>query len=64
MRLNDLFQDFTGGRFPDFSKWGLPNVPVPKQVLANDCGIFVMLFLEHYDGENRKLDIDIDPVSI
>jgi hypothetical protein len=61
-RLNDIFQSFTGGRFIDFSHWGLPYVPVPKVVVSNDCGFFTMLFLEHYDGENRKLNINIDPV--
>ncbi|KAG2657804.1 hypothetical protein PVAP13_1KG147915, partial [Panicum virgatum] len=61
-RLNDIFQSFTGGRFIDFSHWGLPYVPVPKVVVSNDCGFFTMLFLEHYDGENRKLNINIDPL--
>ncbi|KAG8048575.1 hypothetical protein GUJ93_ZPchr0009g737 [Zizania palustris] len=41
--------------------WGLPYIDVPKQVLVNDCGFFVMLFLEHYDGERRKFDVPIIP---
>ncbi|KAG8056505.1 hypothetical protein GUJ93_ZPchr0002g23085 [Zizania palustris] len=41
--------------------WGLPYIDVPKQVLVNDCGFFVMLFLEHYDGEHRKFDVPIIP---
>ncbi|KAG8081309.1 hypothetical protein GUJ93_ZPchr0007g4011 [Zizania palustris] len=36
-------------------------IDVPKQVLVNDCGFFVMLFLEHYDGEHRKFDVPIIP---
>ncbi|KAG8076317.1 hypothetical protein GUJ93_ZPchr0006g45998 [Zizania palustris] len=40
---------------------GLPYIDVPKQVLVNDCGFFVMLFLEHYDGERRKFDVPIIP---
>lgn len=64
-RLNDLFQRFTKGKFPDFSEWGMPFVPMPKQErYSNDCGFFAMMFMEHYDGENRALAIDIDPVSI
>ncbi|KAG8096583.1 hypothetical protein GUJ93_ZPchr0013g34174 [Zizania palustris] len=41
--------------------WGFPYVDVPKQVLVNDCGFFVMLFLEHYDGERHKFDVPIIP---
>ncbi|KAG8060450.1 hypothetical protein GUJ93_ZPchr0002g26174 [Zizania palustris] len=41
--------------------WGLPYIDVPKQVLVNDCRFFVMLFLEHYDGEHRKFDVPIIP---
>ncbi|KAG8050766.1 hypothetical protein GUJ93_ZPchr0009g973 [Zizania palustris] len=41
--------------------WGFPYIDVPKQVLVNDCGFFVMLFLEHYDGERRKFDVPIIP---
>ncbi|KAG8056376.1 hypothetical protein GUJ93_ZPchr0002g25274 [Zizania palustris] len=41
--------------------WGLPYIDVPKQVLVNDCGFFVMLFLEHYDGEHRNFDVPIIP---
>ncbi|KAG8064853.1 hypothetical protein GUJ93_ZPchr0004g40472 [Zizania palustris] len=40
---------------------GSPYIDVPKQVLVNDCGFFVMLFLEHYDGERRKFDVPIIP---
>ncbi|KAG8094780.1 hypothetical protein GUJ93_ZPchr0012g21566 [Zizania palustris] len=47
--------------FPYFSSWGLPYIDVPKQMLVNDCGFFVMLFLEHYDGEHRKFDVPIIP---
>uniref|UniRef100_K3ZNF9 Ubiquitin-like protease family profile domain-containing protein n=1 Tax=Setaria italica TaxID=4555 RepID=K3ZNF9_SETIT len=64
-RLNDIFPSFTNGRFTDFNQWGLPFVPVPKEdALANDCGYLVMMFLEHYDGEKRKLNIDIDTVDL
>ncbi|KAG8065228.1 hypothetical protein GUJ93_ZPchr0004g38152 [Zizania palustris] len=41
--------------------WGLSYIDAPKQVLVNDCGFFVMLFLEHYDGEHRKFDVPIIP---
>ncbi|KAG8047043.1 hypothetical protein GUJ93_ZPchr0008g11628 [Zizania palustris] len=41
--------------------WGLPYIDVPKQVLVNDCEFFVMLFLEHYDGEHHKFDVPIIP---
>ncbi|KAG8070214.1 hypothetical protein GUJ93_ZPchr0006g41090 [Zizania palustris] len=44
-----------------YSSWGFPYIDVPKQVLVNDCGFFVMLFLEHYDGERRKFDVPIIP---
>ncbi|CAO2164464.1 unnamed protein product [Urochloa humidicola] len=30
--------------------------------LPNDGAFFTMMFLEHYDGEKRKLDIDIHPL--
>ncbi|KAG8095318.1 hypothetical protein GUJ93_ZPchr0012g20020 [Zizania palustris] len=30
-RLNDAFQQFTNGMFPDFSSWVLPYIDVPKQ---------------------------------
>ena len=62
-RLHDLLHSFTDGKFPDISSWSLPFIEVPKQLHRNDSGCFAMLFMEHYDGENRKLDIDIAPVS-
>lgn len=64
-RLNAAIQRYTHDKFTDFSKWNFVFVPVPKQAaFSNDCAFFAMLFLEYYDGEKRKLDIDINPVSI
>jgi hypothetical protein len=63
-RLHELLNSLTDGEFPDLSYWSLPFIEVPKQSHDNDSGCFAMLFLEHYDGENRKMDITIDPVSL
>lgn len=63
-RLHELLNSLTDGEFPDFSYWSLPFIEVPKQSHDNDSGCFAMLFLEHYDGENRKMDITIDPELI
>ncbi|KAF8655397.1 hypothetical protein HU200_061138 [Digitaria exilis] len=63
-RLNKAIQSYTHSKFTDFNKWDFVFVPVPKQEpLSNDCAFFVVLFLEYYDGEKRKMDIDINPVS-
>ncbi|CAL5065659.1 unnamed protein product [Urochloa decumbens] len=61
-RLNNALHQYTHGKFTDFSKWGFAFVPVPKQALPNDGGFFSMMFLEHYDGKKRKMDINIDPL--
>jgi len=63
-RLNDLFKELTDGKIKDFSGWGLPFLEVPRQQLPNDCAFFVMMFLENYDGEKRRLTMNINPVSL
>ncbi|CAN6217097.1 unnamed protein product [Urochloa humidicola] len=61
-RLNDVLRRFTNCKFTDFSEWGFAFVPVPKQALEHDSGFFAMMFLEHYNGERRKMDIHVDPI--
>jgi len=61
-RLYDALKRYTGNKFTGFSEWKFVFVPVPKQdPYSNDCAFFVMHFLEYYDGEKRKMDIN--PVS-
>jgi hypothetical protein len=61
-RLNAVFQDFTHGRFIDFSQFGLPFVSMPKFSNNYDDALYIMLFMEHYDGGLRKVNVAIDPV--
>ena len=63
-RLNAVFQEVTDGRFIDFSQFGLPFVTVPKFVHNYDDALYIMLFMEHYDVGERKVDVCIDPVCV
>jgi hypothetical protein len=62
-RLNVVFQEHTDGVFTDFSQFGLPFVSVPKFANNYDDALYIMLFMEHYDGALRKVSIGIDPVG-
>ena len=47
---------FTEGSITNFSEYGFVLVPVPTQMmLSNDCGFFVMMFLERYDPDTRRV---------
>ncbi|KAL6905768.1 hypothetical protein ACP4OV_003369 [Aristida adscensionis] len=46
----------------DFSDFGWPYVPTPIQAEgSNDCGILMMLGLEFYDPDSRKIRYEIRP---
>jgi hypothetical protein len=62
-RLNVVFQEHTDGVFTDFSQFGLPFVSVPKFANNYDDALYIMLFMEHYDGALRKVSIGIDAVG-
>ncbi|KAL6880674.1 hypothetical protein ACP4OV_012239 [Aristida adscensionis] len=66
VRLRDRFHEvlklFTKGRITDFSDFGWPYVPMPIQAEgSNDCGILMMLGLEFYDPDSRKIRYEIRP---
>jgi len=47
---------FTEGSITNFLEYGFVLVPVPTQMmLGNDCGFFVMMFLERYDLDTRRV---------
>ncbi|KAL6845161.1 hypothetical protein ACP4OV_024656 [Aristida adscensionis] len=61
-RLHEVLKLFTKGRITDFSDFGWPYVPMPIQAEgSNDCGILMMLGLEFYDPDSRKIRYEIRP---
>ncbi|KAL6838317.1 hypothetical protein ACP4OV_031821 [Aristida adscensionis] len=61
-RLHEVLKLFTKGRITDFSDFGWPYVPMPIQAEAsNDCGFLMMLGLEFYDPNSRKIRYEIRP---
>ncbi|KAL6595589.1 hypothetical protein ACP70R_047929 [Stipagrostis hirtigluma subsp. patula] len=63
-RLYHVLHLFTAGKIADFSDYGWPYVKVELQIPgSNDCAFFVMIFLEFYDADSRKVRYAIQPVD-
>lgn len=54
--FHEMLNKFTNGSITNFSEYGFVLVPVPTQMMSsNDCGFFVMMFLERYDPDTRRV---------
>jgi hypothetical protein len=59
--MNAELKKVSNNKFPQFDKWSMPIIDVPKQAGPSDCMFFLWKYMEFWDGEH--LNIDINPVS-
>ncbi|KAM0928107.1 hypothetical protein ACQ4PT_002274 [Festuca glaucescens] len=47
----------TGGNYPDVTNWPILEYDMPQQRDGNSCGLFVIEFMEHWDGDRMSAEI-------
>ncbi|PVH32266.1 hypothetical protein PAHAL_9G357800 [Panicum hallii] len=60
--MNAELKKVSNNKFPQFDKWSMPIIDVPKQAGPSDCMFFLWKYMEFWDGEH--LNIDINPGMI
>ena len=55
--LNEAFKK-VAKKFPSFRRWPHPLVDVPKQAGPSDCMFFAWKYMEFWDGESLKTEIN------
>ncbi|CAN6342492.1 unnamed protein product [Urochloa humidicola] len=56
--INAAFHKVTSGKFPKFLNWSRPFAGVPKQIGPNDCISFLWKYMEFWDGDTLRTDLN------
>ncbi|KAM0832729.1 hypothetical protein ACQ4PT_064716 [Festuca glaucescens] len=57
------YNSVTTGFFPDVSHWPIRSYDMAHQKDGNSCGLFVLQFMEHWDGDNWTAEVSQEKVN-